>query len=112
MYSKNIPGKTSSQCCNYWKKLIKSGKIEDPNYYFENKGKLKFRKNIMPLQLNKKNDKKSLTLIKKYNNFTRYSFKVLQDNTGVFGSLPKTHPKAPSAAFIKNVISSTDKKQT
>ena len=38
-----IPGRVGYQCSNYYRQLIKEGKIHDDNYSFDSKGKLVFR---------------------------------------------------------------------
>ena len=38
-----IPGRVGYQCSNFYRQLIKEGKIHDDNYSFDSKGKLVFR---------------------------------------------------------------------
>eukprot|EP00948_MAST-09A_sp_MAST-9A-sp1_P004079 g4079.t1 len=40
--SKNVPGRVGYQCSNYYRKLVEKGKITDPNYSKNEKGKLVF----------------------------------------------------------------------
>ncbi|KAK8813159.1 hypothetical protein WA158_002751 [Blastocystis sp. Blastoise] len=43
IFSTHIPGRVGYQCSNFYRLLVKDGEIVDPNYVFDEKGKLKFQ---------------------------------------------------------------------
>eukprot|EP01135_Chromosphaera_perkinsii_P004303 Nk52_evm15s276 gene=Nk52_evmTU15s276 len=42
IFSQSIPGRVGYQCSNYYRQLIAKGKIDDPNYYMDDKGKVHY----------------------------------------------------------------------
>ena len=98
IFSRAIPGRVGYQCSNFWRKLITDGKIEDPNYYYDNRGQLRHSHGLS--QMAKISNDPSLLLLvkhgkkygKKYERqFKRFGFTLLKDYPG----LPKQHPKNP-----------------
>ena len=93
IFSRTIPGKVGYQCSNHWRQLILNKKVEDPNYWYDpSEKKLHFRRKIP------KDDKEN------YEKLKRYGFRVLVDNSGVFGKpseLPKGHKDAPEPEWIE-----------
>ena len=44
VFSMTIPGRVGYQCSNYYRQLIKEEKVKDDNYYFDDKGKLRYKR--------------------------------------------------------------------
>jgi hypothetical protein len=42
VFSQAIPGRVGYQCSNFYRQLIESGQIKDPNYIVDEKGKAHF----------------------------------------------------------------------
>lgn len=38
-----IPGRVGYQCSNFYRRLLKEGRVKDDNYYFDAKGEPKFK---------------------------------------------------------------------
>eukprot|EP00871_Galdieria_phlegrea_P004504 jgi/Galph1/5054/GphlegSOOS_G3712.1 len=56
IFSMGIPGRVGYQCSNFYRRLLKEGRIKDENYYFDAKGEPKFKfKNSGKVQLEEEN---------------------------------------------------------
>ena len=44
IFSMTIPGRVGYQCSNFYRFLIKQGRIKDDNYFYDSKGKLCYRR--------------------------------------------------------------------
>lgn len=42
IFSRAIPGRVGYQCSNFYRQLIESGKVHDPNYVVDSNGKLRY----------------------------------------------------------------------
>jgi len=53
VFSMTIPGRVGYQCANYYRHMVESGEIKDPNYGFDEKGKAhyigKFKRSAGPI---------------------------------------------------------------
>jgi len=43
IFSMGIPGRVGYQCSNFYRRLLKEGRVKDDNYYFDAKGEPKFK---------------------------------------------------------------------
>jgi len=78
LFSINIKGRVGYQCSNYYRLMVKHTKIWDPNYWYD--GKL--------LHFKRDTDRSEAWM--------KFSFTVLEDASGVFGTPPAQHPKRPN----------------